>query len=98
MRKLTTYKRPSVARVIELCGSVEALGRVRAKLNAARYFGHLDPSDDTVAKWERLFWQRVLTIMLTTANPCQVYNYIKLWPKPPVVESAIEAAFESRTK
>jgi len=94
----TEYKRPPIAALIGACGSVQALGRMRGMLSKMAHEGRMTPSEKTEAEWERIFWKRVLVIMLSTQEPCFVYNYILRWPKPPHFAAAIEAAFEAQCR
>lgn len=97
-RRSTAYRRPPIVDIIAMCGSVQALGRLRWMLANASWEHRLNPSEKTERSWERAFWKRVIEIMLTTDNPTFVYNETLRWAKPAYIADAIEVAFQSQCK
>lgn len=95
-RRRTQYRRPPMAKIIEMCGSVQALGRMRGMLANAAYEGRMNPSQKTESEWERVFWTRVIALLVQ--NPIFVYNHTLRWAKPPHIRQAIEYTFEAIVK
>lgn len=101
-RRRTEYRRPSVATLIQKCGSIQALGRLRSGLAYGAAAGNVNPSERTEREWERLFWKRVLELILSCKedspeSPTFIYNHCLRWMKPAGVQEAIEAATEAVT-
>ena len=90
--------RPPIVELIRMSKSIEGLGRIRGALSYGALRGTIDPSEKTERAWERMFWRRVLEIMLTTKRPCLVYNDVLRWGKPAWAAEAIQIAFEAQCK
>lgn len=100
-RRRTTYARPPVRVLIEKCGSIHALRRLRGSLAYGSWLGKVNPSEKTEREWERAFWKRVIELILSAPNAVEasfIYNTQLTWLKPPSIELAVKTAAQAAYK
>lgn len=90
-RKLTTYRRPSIANLISIAPDINQLAQLREGMAVMFRAGELAPSEDTRREWHARLWARVLELMQTQPEHASyIYNVTLGWPKPAGLEAVIE--------
>jgi hypothetical protein len=97
-RRRTSYPRPPIVELIGMCGSIQALGRLRGALATGAFHGTITPSEKTERAWERAFWKRAAELILSSDRPTFIYNYMIRWPRPQWARELIEMALELQCK
>lgn len=86
---LTTYNRPSLLASIEACEDFPALRRLRDALTLGIRLRKIEANTDTIRRWEKACWQKVILFMTQAATIEQlssIRNTVMFWEPPEVIE------------
>lgn len=95
-RILTTYKRPSIAVLIETAPTFDALAKLWHGIGRAGRAGKISAADKTINRWIEAGWVRVGHFIVNARTPGEaayVLNSVRRWQKPPGVYEQLEALF-----
>lgn len=81
-RKLTTYRRPSIADQLSSAKSVMELSRLRDAILAESKAGHISASGKTVRTWEEAMLRRIVELIVSARCARQatfIFNVVFRW-------------------